>query len=943
MPDLDQDILFALSAARCKPEAAVDILNAAADWTRDPDTPLADLLIQRGFITSEDLESIRVISKQSAVDETLQLPSDDQPGPDKTARLPNSEETVLLPETDPSDADTIRTVRMPNSEETIVLPESDQQTLADTVRMSDPDDPNATIVTDLHDDATTPGHISAVTETPGRYANEHEHSRGGMGRILLVHDTHLDRDIALKELLPFGNQPNRTPTPVQQSASILARFLQEAKITGQLEHPSIVPVYEMGYRKDGSIYYTMKLVRGTDLADAIHNTHSLRERLALVPHFVDLCNAIAYAHSRGVIHRDLKPANVMIGEFGETVVIDWGLAKVKDKEDIHAQPLNETVRAIWAGDDANKTEYGEIMGTPAYMPPEQAKGELDQIDERSDVYSLGAVLYEILTGKPPFHGTSARNTLVEVIESPLQPVAEISAEVPPDLAAICERALSKDPAERYNDASALATDIELFQSGKLVEAHSYSGLEIIRHYWNRYRWQISAGGIAFAIVVAFIAGYVKLLSDSQKVEIGLRLEAQDAQAIAEIERADAIRQRDIIADISARESKKLSTLVALDRLELLMAADDHPSQYTRTRTIEVRNASQGSKLGREEKLYLDNVRRELKNWLRLQNNCSVITPLDGIPNVQIAINFNDDGDLQWDITDNTGLSENTVHTTTIALEDIASPELLDPDMITEIIESIPPRYKSPRLDFLTIDYMKLESDLGKLGLSLSSNGDKVGLCILPIIGIDENSYLEEDIVQYFTYTLRRFFFESSSGHVYSIERTEAMQRLEQFDIIRAEITLMDEVDVFVQLTVLDSDTDSPTLRIDIVDNDLALVVSTWTAPVPEPGTPRNIWRPFVQDLADQLADLHAEAQGEITAVNSETITLSTPNPNRLRLGRKIMIHENTGEPVNDFDPDSMIIARIIKNDGNTILAVPLLSDEPKSDVRIRKGMAFTAI
>ena len=113
--------------------------------------------------------------------------------------------------------------------------------------------------------------------------------------------------------------------------------------------------------------------------------------------------------------------------------------------------------------------------------------------------------------------------------------------------------------------------------------------------------------------------------------------------------------------------------------------------------------------------------------------------------------------------------------------------------------------------------------------------------------------------------------------------------------------------------------------------------------MPEPGSPRNIWRPFVQDLADQLADLHAEAQGEITAVNSETITLSTPNPNRLRLGRKIMIHENTGEPVNDFDPDSMIIARIIKNDGNTILAVPLLSDEPKSDVKIKKGMTFTAI
>jgi len=328
-----------------------------------------------------------------------------------------------------------------------------------------------------------------VLDPGGRYTREREHARGGMGRVLFVRDEHLDRDIALKELLPDsaidGTTRGVTPpgqSPGRHSAPMVARFLQEARITGKLAHPSIVPVYELGHRDDGSMYYTMKFVRGQSLAEAISRARTLDERLALLPHFADLCQAMAYAHSRGVIHRDIKPSNVMVGEFGETVVIDWGLAKIRGRKDIHEQGMKNTLFAMRGGGaaDVAKTEYGQVVGTPAYMSPEQASGSLEEVNERSDVYSLAAVLYELLTGRTPFTARNTAELLAKVREHTPEPVRGKAPKAPAELIAICEKALNRDPRKRYDSAGALSTDIARFLNGAVVSAYHYSLIERFR-------------------------------------------------------------------------------------------------------------------------------------------------------------------------------------------------------------------------------------------------------------------------------------------------------------------------------------------------------------------------------------------------------------------------------------------------------------------------------
>jgi tetratricopeptide (TPR) repeat protein len=334
---------------------------------------------------------------------------------------------------------------------------------------------------------------------PGRYEVEQEIGAGGIGKVYLALDTHLGRQVALKELLTTlpGSVDGASGRVSGSRTPIELRFVNEARITGQLEHPGVVPVYELGRRPDDTVYYAMQLVRGRTLEEAL-SERDLRGRLKLLPHFVDLCNTVAYAHSRKVIHRDLKPENVMLGDYGETVLLDWGLAKAQGTDDVQERALEDEIERL---KDASPlaTVAGVPIGTPGYMPPEQALGNLDEVDERSDVYSLGAILYQLLTGRAPFEGQTALEVITAVVRGQSTPVDELEPHCPAELTAIATRAMQADRSERYADAQALAADVGAFLTGGIVGAHRYSWTARLWRELLRYKWILAAGVAVIAV------------------------------------------------------------------------------------------------------------------------------------------------------------------------------------------------------------------------------------------------------------------------------------------------------------------------------------------------------------------------------------------------------------------------------------------------------------
>ncbi len=529
----DRNLLFGIFAIQLRKATSADLLDVAGAWALDPSRDISQRLIDAKVIDEADRHVIN-----EYVDRAIDAHSGDP-----NAALNSIQSAHHLQAAIVSLQDSLEATPSPD-----VTRRSPERWL----------------------DLGYVEAVPAVDETPGRYTQQSEYARGGIGRVLLVHDQYLSREIAMKELLPIVSVHDTTlnalePTPVQASISMVSRFLQEARITGQLEHPSIVPVYELGRRPDGTVYYTMKLVRGRTLTQAFQEARTLRERLDLLPHIIDLCHAVGYAHSRNVIHRDIKPSNVMIGEFGETVVLDWGLAKVRGKEDVHASQIEHTLRTlrIKQGGAAVQTADGVVLGTPVFMPPEQARGDLKNVTERSDVYSLGAVLYTMLAGQFPYGGKTPSDVLDQVLNQDPEPIESIEPDVPPELVAICRRAMARDPQKRYANGKELAEELSRFQTGALVSAYSYGFQE---HFWRfvrRHKALITTAAV-FLVILAAVGAYSYVrVSHERNVAIEARDEEREQRIVAAEARDREREQR----EVAEQQLYLASVLLAQDQIE----------------------------------------------------------------------------------------------------------------------------------------------------------------------------------------------------------------------------------------------------------------------------------------------------------------------------------------------------------------------------------------
>ena len=356
-------------------------------------------------------------------------------------------------------------------------------------------------------DCTT-SHAGATKSPAGqRFRVLRPHAKGGLGAVFVALDCELNREVALKQILDHN-----ADDPVSRQ-----RFLLEAEITGGLEHPGIVPVYGLGSDGDGRPYYAMRFIKGDSLKEAIEDFHSDEalkkdpsarslELRKLLRRFTDVCDAIEYAHSRGVLHRDIKPSNVILGKHGETLLVDWGLAKATGRSDPMA---GERTLLPSSGSGSAATLPGSALGTPAYMSPEQAEGDLDSLSPRSDVYSLGATLYCLVTGKPPFAGDVA-----EVLRSVQRGNFPLPRAVDPTihrgLELVCVKAMAHDPVDRYATPKALAEDIERWMADEPLLAWPEPISMRVFRWTRRHRLAVSALGACLftAIIVCWAASVV---------------------------------------------------------------------------------------------------------------------------------------------------------------------------------------------------------------------------------------------------------------------------------------------------------------------------------------------------------------------------------------------------------------------------------------------------
>jgi WD40 repeat protein len=530
MLQADRNLLLGILAAQMNLVGRDALARAINDWMREAQRSLGEILVEQGALTHG-----QSVLLESLVDEHLVAHGGDVEKSFATVSV-NTLRSIwqaIETEVDPALHLTLSLVSSTGAAETIADPEA---TLPPGTRLT----------------AVLADGPSATTSLGTRFLVIRPHARGGIGRVSVALDRELNREVALKEILPEqANNPHSR-----------ARFLLEAEVTGRLEHPGVVPVYGLGNDSSGHPFYAMRFVKGESLQDAILQFHrdvkgtgeglgrwvfSLR---SLLNRFVAVCSVMEYAHSRGIIHRDLKPSNILLGAYGETLVVDWGLAKVVGREDIEASSgIIEAASRPASGSGTIETLPGTAVGTPVFMSPEQAEGRLDCVGPASDVYSLGASLYCLLTGQPPIPDSDIATVLRKVKTGELIPPRQVNRRVPAGLEAICLKAMALDPQARYSTPRELARDLECWMADEPVLVYREPLSVRLTRWGRRNRTLATAIGVLLVTAVVALGVGTVLLGWANDRTAGQRALALEQWRRAELksheaqEKADALERQ----------------------------------------------------------------------------------------------------------------------------------------------------------------------------------------------------------------------------------------------------------------------------------------------------------------------------------------------------------------------------------------------------------------
>ncbi len=472
----DRNLLFAILVVQMDFVSREQVIAAMREAIQANATPLGQILFQKQLLVADERSLF-----ESLVDKHLAKHDND----------PERSLTAII-STD-SAREALRQITNPQIEATLVLTPP---------------------ISGGHDRAVTgTGNVANSRSSQPRFQVLRPHAQGGLGEVFVARDVELSREVALKQIIPF----------YADDPLIRSRFVAEAEITGRLEHPGVVPVYGLGCDPHGRPYYAMRFIVGDSLEDAIERFHNpatknlspAERRLelrGLLGRFIDVCNAIEYAHSRGILHRDLKPSNIMLGKYGETLVVDWGLAKAIAGPESGKIDAGENALQPASGSGPAATQMGSALGTPQYMSPEQAAGRPNQLGPQSDVYSLGATLYCLLTGKAPFTDRTSDNIdemLHRVERGDICPPRQLKPEIPRALEAICLKAMAVSPSDRYRAPRGLADDLEHWLADEPISARQDNFTSRLARFARRHRAWVQAGAASLGLVT--IASIIALL------------------------------------------------------------------------------------------------------------------------------------------------------------------------------------------------------------------------------------------------------------------------------------------------------------------------------------------------------------------------------------------------------------------------------------------------